>query len=344
MQIYPNRFEAELDKGLKPCYLLFGDEPQQKFSMIEAVREKARAQGFTERKVFVADSGFNWSQLIEATQSLSLFASQQIIELELPTGKPGTDGSQTLQSVAANLGNDILLLIHGPRIGKDVQKAKWFKVLDDTGIHSICYALEGNNLHTWIQQTMQKAGLNGDTACVRMIADMCEGNMLAAHQEIQKLSLVYAGQAITPEQVEAAIVDQSRFNVFQLVDVMLNGDRQRCIRMLYRLESEGIEPNILIWALIREWQTLSQLHEVRSSGQPVQWMKFGIWKNRQGCYQSALSRLSAAQLDHIREALEQADFAFKQNTVERPYIKLAHLCMLFMGIELNGLTLMPDLH
>ncbi len=342
MQVFPNRFNQELQRGLKPCYLLFGDEPQQKFSMIEAVRAKANAEGFTERTVFVADSGFSWSQLIEATQSLSLFASQQLIELELPSGKPGTEGSQTLQSIASNLGHDILLLIHGPRIGKDVQKGKWFKVLDDIGVHSICYPLEGNNLNSWIQQELQQAGLTADASCVRMIADMCEGNMLAASQEIQKLSLVHAGQTITPEQVEAAIVDQSRFNVFQLVDVMLGGEQQRCIKMLYRLESEGIEPNILIWALVREWQTLTQLQDQLKSGQQIQWMKLGIWKNRQGVYQSALNRLTPAHMKHIRQELEHADLAFKQNTVVRPYVKLAHLCMLFMGIPVGHLPVMDS--
>lgn len=239
------------------------------------------------------------------------------------------------------LGHEVLLLVHGPRIGKDVQKAKWFKALDAVGIHTICYPLEGNQLTSWLQQCLGDVGLQCDASGVRMIADMCEGNMMAAYQEIQKLALVYQHQKLTPELIEKALVDQSRFNVFQLVDVMLNGDQQRCIKMLYRLESEGIEPNIIIWALTREWQTLSQLRESLSQGQTIQWQRHGIWQNRQGFYQSALQRLQKPQLDFIRHALESADLAFKQNVMVKPYVRLAHLCMLFMGIPIH--TLSPEL-
>ena len=120
---------------------MFGDEPQQKFDVIEQIRAKAKANGFEERTVLVAETGFNWNQLTEATQSMSLFSSQQFIELELPTGKPGTEGSKMLQEVAASLNPDILLLVHGPKIGKDVQRGKWFKVLDDLGASVLCYPL-----------------------------------------------------------------------------------------------------------------------------------------------------------------------------------------------------------
>ncbi|MEG3768214.1 DNA polymerase III subunit delta [Alteromonas sp. 14N.309.X.WAT.G.H12] len=343
MQVYPNRFEQELSHQLKPCYLLFGDEPQQKFEMIDALRRRAKEAGFTERTVLVADSTFNWQQLTEATQTLSLFSSQQLIELELPTGKPGKEGSQVLQSIASTLDADLILLVHGPRIGKDVQRGKWFKALDEIGVHSICYPLEDKQLLNWIQQTLLKYGLDSDPTCVKMLADMCEGNLLAAKQEIEKLALIYPNQKITSDQVEGAIVDQSRFNIFQLIDVMLAGEQSRCIKMLYRLESEGLEPNIVIWALIREWQTLSKLKSLQIKSEPINWMRMGIWKNRQSVYTAALNRLTAADLNRIRGAIENADLAFKQNVVVRPFIKLAHLCMLFMGVTVDSIPVIEDL-
>lgn len=335
MQVYPNRFHEQLSQGLKSCYLLFGDEPQQKFSMMNALRAHARQQGFDERTVLVADKDFSWSQLLEATQAMSLFSSMVLIELELPTGKPGAEGSKMLQSIADGLSSDILLLVHGPKIGKDVQKAKWFKALDAIGVHSICYALEGRQLHSWIQQTLQQFDVRADAVTVALIADFCEGNMMAAHQEIEKLALVYGGQTVNREQVEQIIVDQSRFTVFQLIDVMLNGEQQRCVKMLYRLESEGIEPNIVIWALIREFQLLWKLKNLQEQNQPISWQRFGIWRNRQGCYDNALARLSKPVLGQIRQQLKDADVAFKQNQVVRPYVKLCHLCMLFMGVPLT---------
>lgn len=318
---------------------MFGDEPQQKFDVIEQIRAKAKANGFEERTVLVAETGFNWNQLIEATQSMSLFSSQQFIELELPTGKPGTEGSKMLQEVAASLSPDILLLVHGPKIGKDVQRGKWFKVLDDIGASVLCYPLEGKQLSAWLNQQLKAHQLSVSAAGVKMIADFCEGNMLAAKQEIDKLALLYPQQSISEAQIEQAMVDQSRFNVFQLVDVMLSGDSIRCIKMLYRLESEGLEPNIIIWALIREWEQLWKLKLAEQSG-PIQWQKFGIWRNRQGYYQSALSRLSFAQLEDIQRALTQSDHAFKQNVIARPYVEMCHLCLMFMGFDLRETPLL----
>ncbi len=337
MQVYPNRFSDTLSQGLKPCYLIFGDEPQQKLEAIEAVRRTAREQGVDERTVLVADGEFSWQTLLETTQSLSLFSDRQLIELELPTGKPGTEGSKVLQQIAPSLGDDTLLVVHGPKIGKDVQKSKWFKVLDERGIHCLCYPLEGKSLMAWVNNQLTLAGVTVQPSGARLIADFCEGNLLAARQEIEKLVLLYGNTAIDDDALERAMVDQSRYNVFQLIDVMLDGDAQRCIRMLYRLESEGLEPNIVIWALIREWQTLTNLTDARDSRTPIQWQRFGIWRNRQGYYEKALNRLDKARLSHIREVLSQADHAFKQQSIPRPYVKLCHLCMLFLGLPLSTL-------
>ena len=337
MQVYPNRFADSLTKGLGNCYLVFGDEPQQKFESIELLRTKARENGYEERTVLVADSDFQWQQLIEATQSLSLFSSQQYIELELPTGKPGTEGGKILTELASSLSQDTLLLVHGPKIGKDVQKTKWFKALDNIGVFVHCYPLEGKALASWIRQQADAQGVQIDHNGVQFIMGFSEGNMMAAHQELVKLALLYPGQMLDNEKLEASLVDQSRFKVFQLIDVMLAGDTKRCIKILYRLESEGIEPNIIIWALIREWKTLSSLVALKSSGQPIQWQRFGVWRNRQGFYDAALSRMSPSLLNNIQSELEAADLAFKQSVLAKPYIKLAHLCCLFMGIPLQGI-------
>ena len=157
---------------------------------------------------------------------------------------------------------------------------------------------------------------------------------MAAAQEIEKLTLAYPDKQLDEEKLASALVDQSRFNVFQLVDIMLQGDRTRCVKILQRLESEGIEPNIIIWALVREWQTLWKLNHLQNSGQTITWPKLGIWKNRQGYYQQAMQRLSKQDLTLIGEQLTEADQLFKQTSVVRPYIKLCHLCLLFTGVPL----------
>lgn len=339
MQVYPNRFAASLAEGLKPVYLIFGDEPQQKQEILDGIRSQAQQQGFDERTVLCAEGDFRWGQLVEATQAMSLFSAAQLIELELPTGKPGTEGSKTLIEVAGNLSPDTLLVIHGPRIGKDVQRTKWFKALDNLGVHSIVYPLEGQQLITWIKQKLQANQLSVDSLAVKLIADFCEGNLLAAKQEIDKLALLHPdGGALSAQEVEQAIVDQSRYTAFQLIDTMLSGDSTKTVKILMRLESEGLEPNIVLWAMIREWQTLWKLRSKLDKGEMVEWQKLGIWKNRQPLYQSALSRLDKSQLASLRDTLSQADSVFKQESVIRPFVKLCHLCMMFLGMPVSNLA------
>lgn len=339
MQCYPNRFDAQLSKGLSSFYLIFGDEPQQKLSAIEALRSKAKTIGFDERQSLVADAQFSWNSLLEATQSLSLFSSKQFIELELPTGKPGAEGGKLLSQLAEQPNADTLILLHGPKIGKDVQQSKWFKALDKHAVFVPCFPLEGNSLTQWVSQQMRAAGLSADPANCKLLCDFCEGNLLAAKQEIDKLTLLHPDGKLTTEDIERSVVDQSKYNVFQLVDVLLSGDAQRSIKLLYRLESEGVEPNIILWALVREWQTLQNLLFSQQQGKTINWNQFRIWKNRQGLYHSATQRLSIHQLDKIQEKLAYLDKALKQSVVPRPYIEICHICLLFMPFNLDEISL-----
>jgi DNA polymerase-3 subunit delta len=339
MQVYPNRFAQHIQQQPKPVALVFGDEPQQKLECIDAMRHQAIQDGFSERQTLVADSEFDWSLLLEASQSMSLFSDKQYIELELPTGKPGATGGKTLVELASGDLTDLRILVHGPKIGKDVQNAKWFKSLNQLGSFTQCFPLEGQRLRQWIERCLQQHQLSANKDAITVLADNCEGNLLAARQEIEKLSLLYAGQQLTQDAIAKVSVDQSRFNVFQLVDTLLAGNMQRAIKMLYRLESEGVEPNIVIWALVKEWQTLATLNQAQSLGQSPNWQKLRIWQNRQALYQSALSRLSQQDLNVMRDKLADADLRFKQSVISKPYVTLCHLCLLFMPAALGDLEL-----
>ncbi|WP_158968401.1 DNA polymerase III subunit delta [Paraglaciecola sp. L3A3] len=339
MQVYPNRFSLQDDSPLKPFYLVFGDEPQQKLECLELIRKTASKQGFDERQSLVVDNQFSWDSLIEASQTMSLFSNKQIIELELPTGKPGAEGSKVLTAIAQQVNADVLIVIHGGKIGKDVQNTKWFKAVDKNAIYIPCYPLEGNILHQWLIQQMQHAGMQSSPQIAQLLVDYCEGNLLAAKQEIQKLVLLYPNGNPTLEQVEQAVVDQSRFTVFHLIDVLLSGDGQKAVKMLYRLESEGVEPNIILWALTREWQTLEALLFDRHQGKSINWNQHRIWKSRQGFYQSALARLSLESLQKIQTKLTEFDTAIKQSVIPRPYVELCHLCLLFIPYSLDNIPL-----
>lgn len=343
MQVYPNRFAQHLaqssQQGLSPFYLIFGDEPQQKLDAIEQIRQLAKQHGFDERQSLVADAQFSWSSLVEATQTLSLFSSKQYIELELPTGKPGAEGSKILLSLAEQTNPDTLILLHGQKIGKDVQNTKWFKALDKQGVYVPCFPLEGNQLIQWLNQYVREVKLGIQAESVKLVADFCEGNLLAAKQEIDKLALLFPKENISLEQVESSIVDQSRFNVFQLIDVLLSGDMQRTVKLLYRLEAEGIEPTIVLWALVKEWHTLTLLINKQKTGQAINWNQLRIWKNRQGLYLNTMQRLTSSHLETIQYKLGILDQKIKQTVITRPYIELCHICMLFIPFDLDALPL-----
>lgn len=341
MQLYPNRLAEHLNKGLQAFYLVFGDEPQQQMECIQAIREHARAEGFDERHSLTADTGFNWNRLLEASQTLSLFSSRQMIELELATGKPGSEGAKVLQALASSPDPDVLIVLYGGRIGKDVQNTKWFKSLDQLGVYIPCYPLEGPHLNRWVSERLKSTGIQAFPELVRLLSDYCEGNLLAARQEIEKLALIYPSGTLTLEQAEKAIVDQSRFTVFQLIDVLLAGDPQRAVKMLYRLETEGVEPTIVLWALVREWQTLTSLQQAVSQGTALHtlWNQHRIWRNRQALYQQALQRLDSNQLSQMADKLGCFDQAIKQSSVPRPYIELCHLCLMFIPMPLASLAL-----
>ncbi|AWL11452.1 DNA-directed DNA polymerase [Saliniradius amylolyticus] len=342
MQVYPNRFDSTVaQQGLACFYLIFGDEPQQKLEVIDAIRQHAKQHGFDERQSFQADNQFQWATLVEATQTLSLFSARQLIELELPSGKPGAEGSKVLKQLAETPSEDVIVVLHGNRIGKDVQNTKWFKALDNRGVYVPCYPMEGNHLQNWVRQRLQQHQLQAEPEVVKLIADYCEGNLLAARQEIEKLALLFPGQSITLEQATGAVVDQSRFNVFQLVDVLLAGDAARSVKLLQRLESEGIEPTIILWALVREWQTLYELQFALNQGNNLSalFKQHRIWRNRQGLYQTALQRLDLPTLDKMHGKLMAFDQALKQSSITRPYVELCHLCLLFMPMPLDALEL-----
>lgn len=339
MQVYPDKFSSQLNKGLPKVVMIFGDEPQQKLECIDCLRLAAKQNDFEERQTLVADSEFNWQTLTEATQTLSLFSPKQYIELELPTGKPGSAGSKALVALASADMTDMLLLVHGAKIGKDVQSAKWFKSLAQQGFFTQCYPLEGNRLQQWIAGRLRQQQLTAEQDSIALIADFCEGNMLAASQEIDKLSLLFPNQHLTRDIVETSIIDQSRFTVFQLIDLLLIGDTRRAVKVLYRLESEGIEPNIIIWALIREWQTLWSLKQQTAAGGMPNWQKLRIWSNKQSMYQAALNRLTMHDLVAMQTKLTEADLMFKQSSPLKPFVTLCHLCLLFVAAPVDSIAI-----
>ncbi|XOV78538.1 MAG: DNA polymerase III subunit delta [Aestuariibacter sp.] len=341
MQVYANQYPTKLQSSLAAFHLIFGDEPQQKLESIDLLRQTVKAQGFTERQSLVVDNQFEWHQLLDACQSMSLFAERQYIELELPTGKPGTEGSKTLMHLAEQANPDVILLVHGPKVGKDVQNTKWFKTLDKQGYYVPCYELEGNRLFTWMRDKLNQYQLPASPDIVGLFVDYYEGNLLAAVQEMQKLSLLPEAQRDSRDRIEPLLLDQSRFNVFQLSDLVLAGNSNKMVKLLYRLESEGVEPTMICWQLAKEWMILNELSQAQQRGvsQDTVFKTHRIWQSKQALYLQAINRLSSERLTHLGTEIASFDSALKSSGVAKPYVALCHLCLLFAPIQIDMIQL-----
>ncbi|MCB1845531.1 MAG: DNA polymerase III subunit delta, partial [Halioglobus sp.] len=232
MKIPANQLKPRLQKSLLPCYLVTGDEPLLVLEALDSIRASARERGFTTRDLFVATTGFDWNQLSAAGGNLSLFADKRIIELRLPTGKPGRDGSAAIADLTGNLDDDLLLVVSGPKLDKNSGSAKWVKALTAAGAHVEVWPVNRGELPAWINARMKAAGLLPDRDAVRLIADRVEGNLLAAQQEVEKLRLLLGEGQVTLDQVQRAVADSSRYDVYKLVDAAVSGDVQRAIRIL----------------------------------------------------------------------------------------------------------------
>lgn len=332
MRIYYNQLEKQLQQNLPSLIMVFGDEPYQQQTALDKIRAECIKQGADERMRFQADDKFNWQQIMDEAQALSLFASRKLIEVELPSAKPGRNGSAFLQEWAKITDNEHVLLLWGGKLGADQTKNKWFKAIDAASWFIPVYNIDRQNLPAWFKQQAQAQNLQLSDAALRLLCDLFEGNLLGAAQEISRLSLIYPNQLIDIEQIEAAVSDQSRFTVFQLADDLLVNNRQKVVQILTRLQGEDLEPVIITWLLQREAETLAQLAMAQRNRQfDAECKKLRVWDNRKGLYQQALSRLNLSMIEQILKAIGYFEVEYKSNGLVNPYTQLAHICALFSG-------------
>jgi len=313
VKISANQILSKLDQPLLPCYLVTGDEHLLVQEILDAIRAAARAQGFGTRDLFVQTTGFDWSELSAAGGNMSLFAERQIIELRLPTGKPGVKGSAAIAEFAANAGEDILFIVSAPKLDRNAAKAKWASALDQQGAVVQVWPVSPRDLPGWINARMKQAGLQPDRDAVQLIADRVEGNLLAAQQEIEKLRLLHGEGSITAEHVDAAVADSSRFDVYKLVDAAVGGNPSRALRILNGVRSEGVEPVIVMWALIRELRTLANLADSIRNGTDLSsaMRQARVWQNRQGLVRACIGRHQSGDFYTLLKRSRDADAAAK---------------------------------
>ncbi len=273
MQLRADALEAHLTKTLAPLYVITSDEHLLAQEAADRIRAQARSVGFTEREVMVVDRSFKWAELLAAHQSMSLFGDRKLIELRIPTGKPGKDGSQALQAYAASCAGqqaaDTLTLITLPKLDWATQKSAWVSALQQTAVYIDIALVERAQLPGWIGQRLAAQGQSADKAALEFITERVEGNLLAAHQEIRKLSLLYPAQRLTFEQIQDAVMNVARYDVFKLSEAMLSGDVPRLVRMLNGLQGEGEALPLVLWAVSEEIRTLLRLKLGVNDGRPL---------------------------------------------------------------------------
>lgn len=252
MHLRPEQLAAHLEKPLQPLYVLHGDDPLLTVESGDALRAAARRQGYDERKVLVVTPGFRWDELFHAAGNLSLFGGRTLVDLRIPTGKPGRDGGEALQRYTRDLPADTLTLVTLPEMDWKAKKAAWFATLAETGVAIECNAPPLAQLPQWISRRLAAQGQSAPAEALEFIALHVEGNLLAAHQEIQKLGLLYPEGALTLQQVSAAVLNVARYDIDDLKGALQAKDTARCARTLEGLKAEEAAPPLVLWVLANE--------------------------------------------------------------------------------------------
>ena len=317
MQLAAGQLQAHLQKGLRPLYTLHGGEALLVDEAADAIRAAARAQGYAERTVHtVQGAHFDWSAVLAAGQSLSLFADRQMMEVRIPSGKPGKDGGVALQALAQSAeGNDsTLTLVLLPRLDKATRTGAWFAALESGGVSIQLDPVERHALPQWIAQRLQQQGQRveaGDVGqrTLQFFADRVEGNLLAAHQEIQKLALLYPAGELRQEQVEAAVLNVARYDVFKLSDAVLGGQVQRVQRMLDGLQAEGEAEVLVHWALAEDIRALKRVKDAMNAGRPLPMAlrENRIWGPKERLFERILPKASDAALARLLQSAHVVD-------------------------------------
>jgi DNA polymerase-3 subunit delta len=320
MQLAAAQLPAHLSKGLKPLYTLHGDEPLLQQEAADDIRAAARAQGYTERSVFtVAGAHFDWGEVLAAGSSLSLFADKQLVEIRIPSGKPGKEGSVALQQLAvASQNNDsTLTLVLLPRLDKATKTGAWFGALESYGVTIPVDPIERATLPPWIARRLAAQGqrvapgAEGERT-LHFFADRVEGNLLAAHQEIQKLALLYPsgeGTQLSFEQVQSAVLDVARYDVFKLSEAVLGGHLGRVQRMLDGLRAEGQAEVLVHYTLAEDIRAMKRIKDAVAQGRPLPMAlrEQRIWGPRERLFERLVPRLTPALLSEWLAAAHTVD-------------------------------------
>jgi DNA polymerase-3 subunit delta len=334
MQVRAEQLEARLTRGpLASIYVVSSDEPLLAMEAQDTIRAAARAAGFSERQVIHADGRSDWSQLAGAARGMSLFAERRLLEIRLPTGKPGREGGEALRQHAATSADDLLTLVCLPTLDRTTRGSGWATALESAGVWIDIPALPRGELPGWIGQRLARQKQKAPLEALAFIADRVEGNLLAAHQEISKLGLLHPPGELSLEAVQEAVLDVSRYEVFGLSAAMLEGDRARVLKVIAGLRAEDEPLPLILWVVSEDVRTLLQLRAALDGGLPFAQAVRKVWvrRDKEQAIQTALRRLDATRLSRLLARCAELDRISKGLRVAQrdadPWLELSEIAL-----------------
>ena len=334
MRIDSEQLVQHLQRGLQPLYVVHGDEPLLALEAADRIRAQARSAGFVERELLIIESAGDWARLSASGSSLSLFGAQRLLDLRIPSGKPGTEGAEALKRYAASLPPDTLTLITLPKLERAVLASGWFEALDAAGVSVVANAVPLARLPQWLAQRLAAQQQQADRDTLQFLAEMVEGNLLAARQEVQKLGLLFPPGPLEADAVRAAVSDVARYDVFRIGEPLLAGDHARFVRVLSGLQAEGAAAPLVLWAITEEIHALWRVAALVRAGRPLQaaLREARVWGARAELFPQALRRTAPDALETALLQAAQVDRAIKGIGGGDTWDELLHLGLLVAGM------------
>ncbi len=338
MRLKADQLKAALKNKLLPVYLLSGDEPLQLAEAADEIRRAARQAGYI-REVLSIETGSEWPQLRQQSESLSIFADKTLLDVRLAAGKVGVEGSKALIGYCQQLPGDTLLLISSDKLDSSAQKSQWFQAIDKCGAVVQVWPLQGAELIDWLQRRAAGKGMKLDGEAVKILAGRVEGNLLAAAQEIEKLYILHGATTIHRNSVDELVADNARFDVFKLTDALLQGKLNRAVKILHGLQAEDVAAPVILWALSREIRLLMAIQQV--GHQPAIYKKYQSFDRRKPLIDEALSRLRPADLQRLLRLCTDIDQQIKGERAGDCWETIFSLCCSFTNPALQPRPVCP---
>lgn len=289
MNVRPDQLQSIVTRTLYPVYMVSGDEPLQQMESLDLIRFYLRENDFSEREVLDVDAQFDWQRLLDEAATMSLFATRRIVELRLPSAKPGKQGAEVLKDYLSRPPEDTVLIINAGKLDGSAKKSAWYKSVEQAGLVVQCWPVPIEQLAPWLKQRFKMRDMDADAEVLAYISQHVEGNLLAADQEIEKLCLLLGPGKISYADVAEAVTSQSRYSVFELIDVLLGGKPNRAIKIIAGLKAEGVVPVMLNAMLARDIRLLAQVSADPRSADFIL-KRSGVWQSRLPLFKSCLAR------------------------------------------------------